>query len=81
VSDPRGDPPTYSIEYEIDGATYSGYMNCAAGADSMQAIKNAFTAINAHLERIGRGGRLTWLGSDDLGFVCDRSRSPVVTKS
>jgi hypothetical protein len=58
--------PLYTTEYEIVGPGEDRYAFHAAGADSMQALGLVFVALWAHLDRLKRGGKLTWLGSEEL---------------
>ncbi|WP_159398023.1 DUF6968 family protein [Sorangium cellulosum] len=60
--------PNYTIYYEIQGPGDALYTYFAAGVDSMQALVLVFVAVNAHLDRLKQGGRLSWLDAEDLGF-------------
>ncbi|WP_437675557.1 DUF6968 family protein [Sorangium sp. So ce131] len=60
--------PNYTIGYEMQGPGDDRYRSFAAGVDSMQAMVLVLVAVNAHLERLKQGGRLSWLGAEDLGF-------------
>lgn len=69
IKRPVPDDGPYKCEYQIVGIG-SGKIRYAMGEDSMQALMLALQTIGTDLYTSGasKEGRLTWLGSPNLGF-------------
>lgn len=62
----------WTAAYEIHGPGLEEvHKHRASGVDAMQAVILALQILPVWLERLGRHGRLTWLGGEtgDLGFA------------
>ena len=52
------------------------HISPARGIDPVEALQNAFTMVGKQLAGMGRQHRITFLGSDDLGFMPASSAQP-----
>jgi hypothetical protein len=62
----------WTVSYEIHGPGLEEvHSHRSSGVDAMQAVILALQILPVWLERLGRHGRLTWLGGEagDLGFA------------
>lgn len=53
---------------EIAGLRETPHVQDFPGVDALQALLSAIRIVPLLLRLDARGGRLTWLGSEDLGF-------------
>lgn len=58
----------WSCQLEIAGFGETAYTKTFGGADALQALLGALEAAPLLLRLDARGGCLTWLGEEDLGF-------------
>lgn len=63
------DGETFLCPYRIDGFPPQP-VKYAVGSDAIQALQLTLSVLDAELYAISRryGGKLTWFGSEDLGF-------------
>jgi len=49
-------------------APHKSWRHYAGGMDELQALLLAISAIRVELEQLAKTGKVSWLGSDDLGL-------------